>query len=72
MIKTLVGKMDGDRMIPIAREHQMTMAGDPVPDDIVEILGRVYVCTLIVPGAYIFYEEVTHAFRLLEGGDNNG
>ena len=62
MIKTLVGKVDGDVMLAIKEDHQMDMSGDPLVDDIVEVLGRIYICR---PGENnaIFYEDVTHAFN---------
>ncbi len=74
MIKTLVGKMDGDRMVPIKKGHQMNMTGPPLQGDIVEMLGRVYVCdgTWEPPRESLLevrYRDVTHAFRLLEGGE---
>lgn len=78
---TLVGKMDGARMIPIPETHQMGMAGTPLCGDIVEVLGRCYqVMSVWIPDVdpakstsvdEVMLIDVTHAFRLLQGGNNN-
>ncbi len=73
MIKILVGKMDGDLIIPIAEKDQMTMTGEPLPGDIVKIFRRVYICVEASassqkPSPKVMYQDVTHAFKLLQGG----
>ena len=45
MRATLIGKMDGDRIVVLPESDYIVMGGDPLDGDIVEILGRVYKCT---------------------------
>ena len=67
MIKTLVGKMDGDRMISLAEKDQMSMTGSPLQDDIVEISCHYY--ALVNVDNFLVMKDVTHAFNLLIGGE---
>lgn len=42
---TLIGKMDGDRIVVLPEAHYMVSNGESPVDDIVEILGRIYKVT---------------------------
>lgn len=42
MRSTLIGKMDGDRIVVLPESEYMVSSGEPCVDDIVEIGGRVY------------------------------
>jgi hypothetical protein len=42
MRSTLIGKMDGENIVVFPESHYIVTGSDPLDDDIVEILGRVY------------------------------
>ncbi len=43
MVKTVIGKMDGSDMILYSSTNQYFINGEPDPDDVVEINGKIYV-----------------------------
>jgi len=66
VVTTLVGKMDGNRMIALKEKDYMTMSSGALPGDIIEILGRYY---RVMDGTLL---DITQAFSLLlEGGDKH-